>query len=514
MKDSLKYYEGVNSLVLRMVPDESTRYLEVGCAKGKLGSAIKDRNPGSYYVGIELFEEVGQLAKDVLDKVFISDVEKFDWSLLSGEQFDCIIFADVLEHLIDPARVIKLATALLSPNGNIICCLPNVAHWSIISGLIRGEWEYSDNGLLDRTHLRFFTLQTFEKLLKEIGFEVYADGRFVHDVKVSDEIIPVLNAMQVDEQAFMERANTYQFVVRAQRIIKKGLSEPNLRLGILNLIGNSTVEIIVCVDNHLQITKSFLESLALTRFMGGAVQVLVLDNFTNDDTENFLKTSVQTHPWLRFERTLNPIGVAQLRNKAAGITNAEILVFLDGSTTLGEGWLEYLLDRIHDKRVGIVGPQHLFSDGSISSAGIVFTPNAYPKYLHRLAEPNDEKINRPKELPALTGDAMMIKREIFQAVGGFSTEGTIFYADLDLCFKVRKMGLSVVYQPESKVLHSSETGANARAHSIQDDDMNRTKFIQKWKELFLKELPEDPSFYISGRYHRPIKSKTDHPSQH
>ncbi len=506
MKDSLKYYEGVNSLVLRMVPVECTRYLEVGCAKGKLGSAIKDRNPGSYYVGIELFDEVGQLAKEVLDKVFISDVEKFDWSLLSGEQFDCIIFADVLEHLIDPARIIKLATSLLTPNGNIICCLPNVAHWSIISGLIRGEWEYSDNGLLDRTHLRFFTLQTFEKLLKEIGFEVYADGRFVHEVKVNEEIIPVLTAMQVDVNAFMERANTYQFVVRAQRIVKKISIESISASRHITPIQNTkpTVDIIVCIGTSLLFNDKFLESLERTCFNTCAVQVLVMDGGTNVGAEKFIKEALEIYPWLRYERSTNSIGVAQLRNRAASITSSDILVFLDSDTILCDGWLENLLDRIQDMRVGVVGPQHLFPDGSISCAGIVFTSSAHPKYLHRLADPKDEKVNRPKELPALTGDAMMIKRDVFHAVGGFSNEGPIFYADIDLCFKVRQMGLSIIYQPESKVVHSATVNADTLIQLNSVGDLNRIKFIQKWKDLFLKELPEDPSFYISGRYHRPL----------
>jgi 2-polyprenyl-3-methyl-5-hydroxy-6-metoxy-1,4-benzoquinol methylase len=215
--ETFDYYAGVNPLLLQMIPTDCRRILEVGCAMGMLGAAIKLRNYGSYYVGIELFDDVAKHAEKVLDRVYVADVEKFDWSLLAYERFDCIIFADVLEHLLKPEVVIRAAMNLLSPNGTIVCCIPNVCHWSIISGLLKGEWEYADNGLLDRTHLRFYTQKTFEKLLEECGLVVLAEGRFVNEVDIGLAILPVLKALNMDHQTFINNATTYQFALRARK---------------------------------------------------------------------------------------------------------------------------------------------------------------------------------------------------------------------------------------------------------------------------------------------------------
>lgn len=215
--ESIDYYSGVNPLLLQMIPTDCRKILEVGCAMGMLGAAIKARNCGAYYVGIELFDDVAKHAEKLLDKVYVADVEKFDWSLLAYERFDCIVFADVLEHLLEPELILREAMNFLAPNGTIVCCLPNVCHWSIISGLLKGEWEYADNGLLDRTHLRFYTQKNFEKLLEECGLFVVAEGRFVNEVDIGPAILPVLSALKMDYQTFINNATTYQFALRARK---------------------------------------------------------------------------------------------------------------------------------------------------------------------------------------------------------------------------------------------------------------------------------------------------------
>jgi len=89
------------------------------------------------------------------------------------EYFDCILYGDVLEHLVNPWWVLKDHQAVLKKGGAIICSIPNVRNYRILRNLIfRGKWEYTDDGILDRSHLRFFTLDSIQGMLKEAGYEI------------------------------------------------------------------------------------------------------------------------------------------------------------------------------------------------------------------------------------------------------------------------------------------------------------------------------------------------------
>jgi 2-polyprenyl-3-methyl-5-hydroxy-6-metoxy-1,4-benzoquinol methylase len=99
-------------------------------------------------------------------------VEKVELPFERGH-FDCILYGDVLEHLINPWQVLKEHRSFLRNGGAIICSIPNIRHYRVIRRLVfRGKWEYTDSGILDRTHLRFFTLGSIQKMLEEAGFEI------------------------------------------------------------------------------------------------------------------------------------------------------------------------------------------------------------------------------------------------------------------------------------------------------------------------------------------------------
>ncbi len=502
------YYEGVNLLLFNMVPLEASRILEIGCANGRLGQAIKNRNSRCHYIGIELFENAGTQARMVLDKVFIADVEKFEWANLSGEKFDCIIFADVLEHLKNPEETIRSVTTLLSPNGCLLCCLPNVSHWSVINGLLKGEWEYSDSGVLDRTHLRFYTLQTFQTLLQECGFHVVKYAKYFTNLVVDESIIPLLNALQIDTDAFMERANTIQFLVKAEKVLvdykqvdpsirpqKQVLAAPDL-----------TTTIVVCVNDERPLTDEFLDSLAKARPLLFFSKLLVADDASNENISADLFLKSQKYDWLHIVRFESPVGVLRSRNWTAGNTDTDVLIFLDGNCTLDPDWLVQMLATMQDTRVGMVGSQLRFPDGLVSQAGIVFMENDLPEYLFRGSSPDKPNVNLTLEVPAVSGSCLLIKRNVFLEVQGFSTALPVFYSDLDLCFKVRRMGLSVVYQPNSKVVHPETGNGSFSRLAESQDSIQRTVFFEKWQEFIHQEKALDPQFYACGR--RFLTSKT------
>jgi len=157
--------------LVELIPPGTKRVLDVGCGVGKTGSILV--NMGfERTVGVEIHAEAAQKAKDVYDEVLVLDVEKQDLPCAKG-YFDCILYGDVLEHLTDPWRVLRNHRDYLSEEGIIVCSIPNVRYYRVLLPLIlQGRWEYEDIGVLDRSHLRFFTLKTIEDLLRNSGFTI------------------------------------------------------------------------------------------------------------------------------------------------------------------------------------------------------------------------------------------------------------------------------------------------------------------------------------------------------
>jgi SAM-dependent methyltransferase len=144
------------------------KILDAGAASGYLGKVWKAN--GHYVVGIEYDEATAETARDYYDALQIADIESFIFPD-SGE-FDYIVFADVLEHLRDPAAVLRRCLPALKESGKLIISVPNVANWVIRLSLLFGNFDYMDRGILDRTHLRFFTLKSLEELMNEVSCEV------------------------------------------------------------------------------------------------------------------------------------------------------------------------------------------------------------------------------------------------------------------------------------------------------------------------------------------------------
>ncbi len=153
-----------------LIPSGARMILDVGCGAGALGAALKRRGD-VVVVGVELEADAAERARAVLDRVHVGDVEAIDLPYDPGT-FDCIVAADILEHLRDPWGALRRLAPLLVARGRLIASLPNVRHWSVVRGLLEGEWTYLPAGILDRSHLRFFTRTSGLALLEAAGLEV------------------------------------------------------------------------------------------------------------------------------------------------------------------------------------------------------------------------------------------------------------------------------------------------------------------------------------------------------
>jgi SAM-dependent methyltransferase len=143
----------------------------VGCGTGRLGEKLKlEKN--CYVVGIEVSESSADLARKRLNDVIIADVEKLTELPFPDGYFHVIVFADVLEHLKAPDRVLCFFKRYLNANGYALISIPNVANWTLRLKLMFGRWDYKDRGLLDRSHIKFFTLKTARSMLGSCGFRI------------------------------------------------------------------------------------------------------------------------------------------------------------------------------------------------------------------------------------------------------------------------------------------------------------------------------------------------------
>jgi 2-polyprenyl-3-methyl-5-hydroxy-6-metoxy-1,4-benzoquinol methylase len=164
-------------IVLEEVPD-GARVLDVGCATGYLAAELSRR--GCTVDGIELDPATAQQARGHCREVVVGDLEAPSTHaevqrMLAGVRPDIIICADVLEHLRDPWTVLAWLRTLPAPGGRAVISVPNIAHWTARRALLRGRFDYTDFGLLDRTHLRFFTRATAAELARRAGFAVRAE---------------------------------------------------------------------------------------------------------------------------------------------------------------------------------------------------------------------------------------------------------------------------------------------------------------------------------------------------
>ncbi len=168
----VSYFDSVRKEIETLLPVKMDRVFEVGCGSGATLQWLKNEKGCSWIGGVELSDDAASRAKDRLDFFLAGNIEKIEMPFEKGS-FDLILCLDVLEHLVDPWLTVKRLSLLLKPGGAIIVSLPNIMHRSaILPLLLNDRWDYVPSGILDRTHLRFFTRKTIVEMLENIGLYV------------------------------------------------------------------------------------------------------------------------------------------------------------------------------------------------------------------------------------------------------------------------------------------------------------------------------------------------------
>jgi 2-polyprenyl-3-methyl-5-hydroxy-6-metoxy-1,4-benzoquinol methylase len=224
------YFSHVRWDIISLIQTGDHKILDVGCGAGRTLRELKALGKASEIVGIEINQKAAADSSDHLDGLFIGDVETIDLPY-PDKYFDYILFGDVLEHLINPGVVLHKYRNLLSDDGYIIATVPNIKHYSVLLGLILfDEFKYTDGGLLDRSHLRFFTKKEIIRMFRDEQLEV-ADlfaiqkqssvEQALHSSKITSRVLdsvlrPAYRLSRLPQNSFF----AFQYVIKAKKRIK------------------------------------------------------------------------------------------------------------------------------------------------------------------------------------------------------------------------------------------------------------------------------------------------------
>lgn len=419
------YYHISRPELFELVSPDVKRVLEIGCASGLLGGSIK-KEYGAYVAGIELVPEIAEEAGQRLDMVINGDCEELDFtSIFGADRFDCVILGDVIEHLREPQKFLMKLRPILTDDANIIGSIPNVQNISVISDLAKGNWTYMDYGILDRTHLRFFTRNEIRKMFTLAGFEITtikenfdcSYHRWVNQGKPGQFKSGFLTLGPLPEEEIKDF-----FVI--QYLIKAAAKKPLFSINILTFNGLGFIKL--CIESVIKFTELQYE-------------LVIVDNGSGEDVTEYLrKLKEELGNKMKLIMNNSNMGFPYGCNQGIKASDGDYIVLLNSDTVVTEGWLSGL-SSVFEKypEVGIAGP---LTNNTIP--GEQMLPQEYNNvgglelFSGNIRERNKGQVTMIQYPEYLTGFCMMIKREVIDNIGLLDTDfGLGTFEDADFCWR-------------------------------------------------------------------------------
>ena len=230
------YYDGLNKKLFDLIPKTGKKILELGCANGQLGRAFKAENSSIHWTGLDFSKEAILNAEKHLDEVLHIDLNKESiLEILKNRQFDVVVIGDLLEHLINPEQVLSDISEVSANDAIVVCCIPNMAHYSVIQRLLTGDITYDSNGLLDKTHLRFFSPSSSIKMFLDSGWlPDLRDGYYTGQAQgnIIQGLLHVTTALNIPNNTAMSNLHLYQMIFQCRKRVDLTKVMPRERLKI------------------------------------------------------------------------------------------------------------------------------------------------------------------------------------------------------------------------------------------------------------------------------------------
>jgi O-antigen biosynthesis protein len=459
------YYGFARPEVVALIPDTATQILDIGCGAGRLGEALKRRQPAEV-TGIELNAQAAADARHRLDEVVVGNVE-FAEIDFPDRLFDCVVCADVLEHLREPRAVLERIRRWLTPGGTLVASLPNVRNHTVIRALLDGNWTYEPAGLLDQDHVRFFTRREIENLLFRAGFEIsgwqfipgegYADwearGR---PTKLTIGGLDVNLASPGEASEFF----AYQYLLTAR---------PAARAD------HGFTSIILVTYNQLAYTRQCLESI---RFRTDEpYELIVVDNGSTDGTVDYLRSLEGVNLIVNLANRGFPAAANQGLRAAQGNN----LLLLNNDTIVTTGWLRRLLSALHaDPAIGLVGP---FSNNISGYQEIPVSYGSLESLDGFAWDLSQSRRNERIPVEYLVGFCLLFRRELTARIGFLDEQfGVGCFEDNDYCRRAQQVGYQTVIAADAFVHHfGSRTFFGSGVDLAAALRENEQKYLRKWE---------------------------------
>lgn len=461
------YYLHARPEVVDLVPITAQRILDVGCGAGGLSATLKARQSAEIH-GVEIVEQAAEHARHHLDHVWNSGIEAALPELPDG-YYDCIVIADVLEHLLDPLFVLSELKKKLTGNGKLIASIPNIQNWGVLSELLQGKWDYRSEGILDRTHLRFFTRKSVQELFWSAGLRIARLTAKRSGPPPPGTFLNALKRIGLSARELALDGETFQFLIEAE--VPDLSAKPKVSVVILNW--NGKVDTLECLASATQLDYQNYE-------------LVVVDNGSTDDSVAAISKQYPDITLLQTGANLGYAGGNNVGLHWALEHGADYLLILNNDTVVPPDLLSNFVNSAKSLPTGsVLGARIYFHDkpDTLWFAG-GFWRSAENSVEHLGCGQKDcVDTNYAEEVDYITGCALFADAATFRQVGLLDEQFFLTFEETDWCYRARALGHKCIVTQDAKLWHKVSASFGGSDSPLVNYFITRNKLLWAKKHL-------------------------------